>query len=211
MSYIGSKPANKPVVASDIDPTVITGQTALAVAPASTDEFLLSDAGVLKRLDASLVGKGKVLQVVMGSSSYEFTTTSSSYVDIEQSSGVVWETAITPSATSSKILVSFNPVVTMLQNSAQAARGTIKVLEKIGSGSYANLSAGTVTLETMVGGFDYGGDGMQARLRPVWEFLSSPSTTDECKYKLQVNCSGGTTAYVNSSELGTVILWEVGA
>ena len=57
MSYIGSKPANKAIVASDLDPTVITGQTALAVAPADTDEFLISDAGVLKRLDASLIGK----------------------------------------------------------------------------------------------------------------------------------------------------------
>jgi hypothetical protein len=56
LSYIGSKPANKPVVASDLDPTVITGQTALATSPASTDEFLISDAGVLKRLDASLIG-----------------------------------------------------------------------------------------------------------------------------------------------------------
>ena len=56
MAYIGSNPANKPVVASDIDPTVITGQTALAVAPAATDEFLISDAGTLKRLDASLIG-----------------------------------------------------------------------------------------------------------------------------------------------------------
>ena len=56
MSYIGSKPANKPVVASDLDSTIITGQTALASAPASTDEILLSDAGVLKRLDTSLLG-----------------------------------------------------------------------------------------------------------------------------------------------------------
>jgi hypothetical protein len=56
LSYIGSKPANKPVVASDLDSTVITGQTALAEAPASTDEFLISDAGVLKRLDASFIG-----------------------------------------------------------------------------------------------------------------------------------------------------------
>jgi len=44
------------VVASDLDPAVITGQTALAEAPASTDEFLISDAGVLKRLDASHIG-----------------------------------------------------------------------------------------------------------------------------------------------------------
>ena len=64
MSYIGSKPANKPVVASDLDPAVITGQTALAVAPADTDEFLISDGGVLKRLDASLIGGGKINQVI---------------------------------------------------------------------------------------------------------------------------------------------------
>ena len=63
MSYIGSKPANKPVVASDLDPTVITGQTALAVAPADTDEFLISDAGVLKRLDASLIGGGSLVKL----------------------------------------------------------------------------------------------------------------------------------------------------
>ena len=56
MAYIGNKPANKAVVASDLDPAVITGQTALAVAPADTDEFLISDAGTLKRLDASLIG-----------------------------------------------------------------------------------------------------------------------------------------------------------
>ena len=56
MAYIGNKPANKAVVAGDLDPAVITGQTALAEAPASTDEFLISDAGVLKRLDASHIG-----------------------------------------------------------------------------------------------------------------------------------------------------------
>jgi hypothetical protein len=56
LAYIGNKPANKAIVASDLDPAVITGQTALAVAPASTDEFLISDAGTLKRLDASLIG-----------------------------------------------------------------------------------------------------------------------------------------------------------
>ncbi len=34
-----------------IDATVITGSTALAAAPADTDEFLISDAGVIKRID----------------------------------------------------------------------------------------------------------------------------------------------------------------
>jgi len=68
MSYIGSKPASKPVVASDLDPTVITGQTALATSPADTDEFLISDAGTLKRIDASLVGGSDFVKIAETSS-----------------------------------------------------------------------------------------------------------------------------------------------
>mgnify|MGYP001212424794 CR=1 FL=1 len=60
MAYIGQAPANKPVEGSDISSTVITGQTALSTAPADTDEFLISDAGTLKRIDASLVGGGGI-------------------------------------------------------------------------------------------------------------------------------------------------------
>ena len=36
-----------------IDATVITGSTALAATPADTDEFLISDAGTIKRIDFS--------------------------------------------------------------------------------------------------------------------------------------------------------------
>ena len=45
-----------------LDATAITGHTALAEAPADTDEFLISDGGVLKRLDASYVGGGTLVQ-----------------------------------------------------------------------------------------------------------------------------------------------------
>ena len=60
MAYIGKIPSAAAITASDLDPAVITGQTALAVAPADTDEFLISDAGTLKRIDASLVGGGGI-------------------------------------------------------------------------------------------------------------------------------------------------------
>ena len=66
MSYIGNKPANKAVTASDLEDGIITNaklaqdiisaETELAEAPASTDEFLISDGGTLKRLDASYIG-----------------------------------------------------------------------------------------------------------------------------------------------------------
>ena len=101
MSYIGSKPANKPVVASDLDPTVITGQTALATSPADTDEFLISDAGVLKRLDASLIGGGKIGQVITAVDTSARASTSTSFVTASSSATI----NITPSASSSKILI----------------------------------------------------------------------------------------------------------
>ena len=48
-------PSDDTVDASKITANVITGQSALGVAPADTDEFLVSDAGVLKRVDYSYI------------------------------------------------------------------------------------------------------------------------------------------------------------
>ena len=77
MAYIGNKPANKAVVASDLDPAVITGQTALAAEPADTDEFIISDAGTLKRMDYSHIKGGGAWtfiksQTASGASTVEF-------------------------------------------------------------------------------------------------------------------------------------------
>lgn len=73
MAYIGKTPTPVPLTSSDITNGIVTGeklnadvissQTELATAPASTDEFLISDAGTLKRLDASLVGSADVVKL----------------------------------------------------------------------------------------------------------------------------------------------------
>jgi len=52
-----------------LDATAITGHTALAEAPASTDEFLISDGGTLKRIDASYVGETNTPYARVGFSS----------------------------------------------------------------------------------------------------------------------------------------------
>ena len=49
------------VTAAKFNADVISGQTALATEPADTDEFLVSDAGVLKRIDYSLIKGGGTL------------------------------------------------------------------------------------------------------------------------------------------------------
>jgi len=75
LAYIGKTPTPAPLTSSDITNGIVTGeklnadvissQTELATAPADTDEFLISDAGVLKRLDASLVGGGGITEADM--------------------------------------------------------------------------------------------------------------------------------------------------
>ena len=80
MGFIGVQPATIPLTASDItndiinadkiadnsiseehlDPTIITGLSALGSEPADTDEFLISDAGTLKRMDYSYIKGGGI-------------------------------------------------------------------------------------------------------------------------------------------------------
>ena len=197
MSYIGSKPANKPVVANDLDPTIITGQTALATSPADTDEFLISDAGVLKRLDASLIGGGKVLQVVsvMNNPSSNVNSNSSSYT----ATGL--EAAITPSASNSKILILCHSTQqinggtgtqTIYRGSTQLASG--------GSSSAANAS---------FAGMEQSG----VHYPMMINFLDSPSTTSATTYKLMQLASGGSTIYYNPSTQNSAVmtLMEIGA
>ena len=83
MGYIGKTPTPAPLTSSDIaadiinsthiGDTAISGFDALATAPADTDDFLISDAGVLKRLDASLVGGGGITMAQQWRLSANFT------------------------------------------------------------------------------------------------------------------------------------------
>ena len=60
-------PSDDSVGAAQIKNDLISGLTALTSEPADTDEFLISDAGTLKRIDASLVGGGSLVKLASGS------------------------------------------------------------------------------------------------------------------------------------------------
>ena len=180
MSYIGSKPANKPVVASDLDPTVITGQTALATSPADTDEFLISDAGVLKRLDASLIGGGgKIGQVVSAVKTDVFSMSSNSYADV---TGVTVN--ITPSATSSKVLVFCSGVYGKTNND---------------NFNHQILRASTSIIENKVD------NGLNTNFTDVFslQVLDAPSSTSQLTYKLQIKNDGGDAVTINRNVANT--------
>ena len=95
MAYIGKTPTPAPLTSSDIasdiinsthiGDTAISGFDALSTEPADTDEFLISDAGVLKRLDASLVGGGSLVKL-------SSTTLSSTASSIDFTSSIITST-----------------------------------------------------------------------------------------------------------------------
>ena len=149
---------------------------------------------------------GKVLQVVSDNTSdYNQSNTSTTHADIKKSSSS-WETAITPSATSSKIYV--NVVINFnLTGSDAQKRMSARVMGKIGSGSYSALSDN---------GFSglYAGSAPDFNVSAPFSFLWSPNTTNECKIKLQFKLSytnSNMTVYINPNTTNhtSVTLMEV--
>ena len=125
---------------------------------------------------------GKVLQVVEGSfTGYSTSVASTTAVDLESASGTTWETAITPSSTSNKILISASiPTNAYQSNTQNDQRANIKMDGKIGSGSYANLVP-----NSRYGSYDYS-NGTSTSNVVSFNFLWSPSTTSECKVKFMI-------------------------
>ena len=132
---------------------------------------------------ASGVG-GKVLQVVSQNLTTQMSTASTSYVD----SGLT--ASITPSATTSKVLVTLNISVSIDGDH----NGYLRLLRdstEINSGSGGNNNAL----------FGINGHSTAYRYNPMMEacnFLDSPSTTSAITYKVQLRShNGGYTMYIN--------------
>jgi len=129
---------------------------------------------------------GKVLQVVSTTKTDTFSTTSTTLVDITGLSAT-----ITPSATSSLVLITFNVTADGPQSSGIALlRGSTKIGAGATAGSRPALS--TVTI-------------YQTSDRPAvqsFTFLDSPATTSATTYKLQTYTSTGT-MYVNRTVTDT--------
>ena len=126
---------------------------------------------------------GNILQVVSVTKDTSFTTTSTSFTDITGLS-----VAITPSATSSKILVLMNVATSNTTSTGiaftQLVRGSTAI--SIGdSGETGNPCTGY----TAQAGYDMGQVAVQ--------YLDSPSTTSATTYKLQLKAPSGQTAAVN--------------
>ena len=188
-SVTASKLGSLAVTGAKLNTDVISAQTALAAEPADTDEFMVSDAGVLKRIDYSLIkGGGKVLQAVTAIETANQTTTSTSWT---QFGGTV---DITPSATSSKVLV-------------LVADNT--VYHETSGGFNLTVYRDATNLGHSLYGYIYGYVNTHSTFSPI--ILDSPSTTSAVTYAVYGKVTSGTLYLNNADAHSSMTVLEIGA
>ena len=84
-------PSDDTVTAAKLNNDIISGQTALTSAPDDTDEFLISDAGTIKRIDYSLIKSGNLVYLHQASSTSDVSsiTIDSTYINSTYDSYII--------------------------------------------------------------------------------------------------------------------------
>jgi len=184
------------VTGAKLNTDVISAQTALGATPADTDELLVSDAGVLKRVDYSHIkGLGKIGQVVSETLSSAETFTSGTLT------ASALTASITPSATSSKVY--FHYVCPALMSSAANSYAELRI--------YRAGSELAIYSDILV----YNALSQTATQSMVFSYLDSPSSTSSLTYSVKYAEHGSATLnLMNSSGSGgtgtsTMTLMEV--
>lgn len=130
---------------------------------------------------------GSVLQVVSGEYSTESDTGSTSYVD----TGL--QASITPSSTSSKILI----LVSLASSGAFESSGTAA------NAAYRILKNGTTQVTQVWHRVnDYGGSGVFSFSNHAINYLDSPETTSATTYKVQHKLGNGDSSRVQNDNGG---------
>jgi hypothetical protein len=160
----------------------------------SSGELQFQSSGITKATlnSSGLSSPGHVLQVVQSTKTDTFSSSSTSYTDVTGLSA-----SITPSSTSSKILVlvNFNASVTATDNwhAYQILRGATAIHIGDTASSRTVASVGTALLtatgsNNVIENFSIG-------------YLDSPSTTSATTYKLQGKVQSGQSFVINRSDL----------
>ena len=187
-------PSADSVGVSQLADTVISGQTALGAEPADTDEFLVSDAGTLKRMDYSHIksGGGGVLQIKQTVLTTTITQagTNGTWFD---ATGLSVD--ITPTLSTSKILV--NVCITIAGGASGGAGEQYQIVRDSTAIAIATDASGNRTNTTAGCAFDgIGGNYNHTR---AMMFIDAPATTSATTYKVQIGGETSYSVYVNRS------------
>ena len=111
--------------------------------------------------------------------------------------------AISPTRADSKIIIIANPSVMVYQNSGNQSNGSVKIMRRIGSGSYTECTP--ITVGSQVGFYDYGGNGGLMYNNQCIVGVDEPNTTQTINYQIYVKRLAGTgirMGYQLTSDIG---------
>jgi len=171
----------------------ITGLAVGGLPDGTVDNDTIAAATIADAKMAS--GGGKVLQVVQGTTTTQVSTSATTWID----SGLT--ASITPSSTSSKILVFFTTMLAVgsgadIHGGIRLMRGA-SIIQDYGTYTWGNYDAGENP-------FKYGSFSTN--------YLDSPSTVSATTYKYQGrNYSYGTFYMQIASRPASIVLIEIGA
>ncbi len=162
---------------------------------------------------ANLTGvSGKILQVANYVNTYEHNTTGTSATDVLSSSGVSWEPTITPTVSTSTILVlaSFNIYNHDHSSGIQEQRYFLDCDVKIGSGSYNGFLN-----QTYLGQYYYPSasrpDPLNASTYVTTSKEYDHNTTDQLTFRWQfgVHATGAKVGFNGAGKASTVTFMEL--
>ena len=212
MSYIGKTPTAVPLTSSDItdgiistskladtsvtnakiNADIISAETELATSPADTDELLISDAGVLKRIDASLVGGGNTVAIshVQDTTNY----TQSNQGETVFGSGL----SFTPASTSSQVVAIIEAHVAAANDGSDNDARTLFRF-------YSTNSSGN-SIKELDSYAEFGHVNMQSASHEIYGYVTS--TISNCQRDSSNNVVIKLTAVSNQDNGTTIYLYN---
>ena len=182
------------------------------IIPRTGTDFTIGDSGdtITLTSGAKTSGFGKIAQIVEGTSNTEFTvSTPTNHTDVFPTSGKI-TVSITPSSTSSKILVHYvSSIRANRLSSGTGDTGVGMVLKETIDGTSTNIKASN---STYANGLYISSIGSNANIRArlTDQFLRSPSTTSEITYELGVSGYNAQSVRMNdASSTGRIQVMEI--
>ena len=194
-------PSDDTVGAAQIKADLISGTTALTAEPADTDEFLVSDAGVLKRIDYSLI-KGGGLTVADQwrlNSTYTVTSSSAALTNLEQVDTDGFGGIGTAMSASSGIFTFPSTGIYLITGSAYLYREnsgsdnvSLQLQTTTDNSSYNGAAISAATIENV--------SGYEANINVSFMFDVTNTTTHKCKFMANSGSGNIATMYAETAQ-----------
>jgi len=194
-------PSDDTVGAAQIKADLISGTTALTAEPADTDEFLVSDAGVLKRIDYSLI-KGGGLTVADQwrlNSTYTVTNSSAALTNLEQVDTDGFGGIGTAMSASSGIFTFPSTGIYLITGTAYLYREnsgapnvSLQLQTTTDNSSYNGAAISAATVENV--------SAYEANINLSFMFDVTNTTTHKCKFMANASVNNIATMYAETAQ-----------